>query len=170
VGYATITDLQNYGLVGTAFGQLSTVQIQAQLDAASAWANSKMAARYSLPLLAPFDISIVKAVVDIAAFELLKLRGFDPQNPGDAAAYAAWEAGRKFFDDVERQHAHPLVNESPRPTNQAQPQYASPLVLGQQLQGWLPGQCPQGSPLGGSPWAPGSGMPPGWPWPPPGVF
>jgi hypothetical protein len=177
MGYATLTDMANFGFGPTAFGQITTIQVQAQLDSASAWATSKLAARYSMPLLPPFDVTIVQAVVQIAAYQCLCLRGFDPQNPGDSAARDLWIAAREFFDAVERQHAHPLVNESPAPTAQAQPQYAGPLVLGQPLLGWMPGQCPQipataiGIPLAaGSGWPAGAQWPGGSGWPPPGVF
>lgn len=168
MGYATLGDMANYGFPPSSFGQLSTIQVQAQLDAASAWATSKMAARYSMPLLPPFDVTIVMSVVQIAAYQCLVLRGFDPQNPGDMAARDLWVAGREYFDAVERQHAHPLVNESPQPTAQAQPQYAAPLIVGQPLLGWMPGQCPQGNGTTNSPLAPGSGFPPGSSWPPTG--
>jgi phage gp36-like protein len=137
MGYASLSDMANFGFPPSAFGQLSTVQIQAQLDSASAYANSKMAARYGMPLLPPFDVSIVQAVVQIAAYQCLVLRGFDPQNPGDSAARDLWIAAREFFDAVERQHAHPLVNESAQ-TNQAQPSYAAPMVSSRPLEGWLP--------------------------------
>lgn len=138
MGYATLADMTNYGFPPSSFGQLTQPQVQAQLDAASNWATSKMAARYSMPLLPPFDTSIVQAVVQIAAYQCMVLRGFDPQNPGDTAARDLWIAAREFFDAVERQHAHPLVNESPLPTVQAQPQYAAPMIVGQPLQGWIP--------------------------------
>ena len=144
-GYATLADMQNFGVVSTAFGQLNTVQIQAQLDSASAYANAKMAARYSMPLLA-WDVSITQAVVQIAAYQIMVLRGFDPSNPGDASARDLWMAAREFFDAVERQHAHPLVTESPLPTNQAQPMYAAPLVVGNPQQGWIPGYTVSASP------------------------
>ena len=141
MGYATLTDMSNFGFVPTAFGQLTQPQVQAQLDAASSFANAKMAARYSLPLTA-WDVSITQAVVQIAAYQCMCLRGFDPSNPGDAAARDMWLAARKFFDDVERQCAHPLVTESPMPTNQAQPTFSAPLVVSQPLQGWFPGDGP----------------------------
>jgi hypothetical protein len=143
MGYATLADMANFGFPPSAFGQLSQPQIQAQLDAASAYATSKMAARYSMPLLL-WDVSITQAVVQIAAYQCLVLRGFDPNNPGDAAARDLWIAAREFFDAVERQHAHPLVTESPLPTVQAPPQYASPLIVGNPQQGWIP------DPLGGT--------------------
>ena len=137
--YASLTDMGNLGFVSTAFGQLTTPQINAQLQSASDYASSKMAARYSLPLLA-WDTSITQAVVQITAYQCMCLRGFDPANPGDAAARDLWIAAREFFDAVERQHTHPLVTESPLPTQQAQPAYASPLVVGQPLQGWIPNE------------------------------
>jgi hypothetical protein len=180
--YASLTDFGNFGVVSTAFGQLTQPQIQAQLQSASDYASSKMGARYVLPLTA-WDTSITQAVVQIAAYQCMCLRGFDPQNPGDTAARDLWMAAREFFDAVERQHAHPQITESPLPTQQAQPSVAAPMVIGQPLQGWMPGQgCqPQTqSALGTAP-PPGSGWPAGsqWPypgypnnggWPPPGVF
>jgi hypothetical protein len=175
-GYATLTDMANLGFPPSAFGQLSTPQVQAQLDAASAFATSKMAARYSMPLLA-WDVSIAQAVVHIAAYQCLVLRGFDPTNPGDTAARDLWIAAREFFKDVERQSAHPLVTESPAPTIQAQPQYAGPMVVGQPLLGWMPGQSPPALPpsASGIPLPPGVNWPSGSQWPgggnpPPGVF
>lgn len=180
---ATLADLQNYGVVSTAFGQINQPQILAQLQSASSYAYAKMSARYSLPLLA-WDVSITQAVVQIAAYQIMVLRGFDPNSPGDASARDLWMAAREFFDAVERQHAHPLVTESPAPTTQAQPQYAGPLIAsGQQLLGWMPcpgyggngweGQAGWGTWNGGSGnWNSPTGGTPGWPgsWPPPGVF
>ena len=176
MGYATLADMQNFGVVNTAFGQLTNPQVQAQLDAASAFANAKMAARYSLPLLA-WDVSITQAVVQIAAYQCLVLRGFDPNSPGDQSVRDLWIAAREFFDAVERQHAHPLVTESPLPTNQAQPSVSAPMVVGQPLLGWMPGQCPsQSQSAAGNALPAGSGWPAGYQWPPtggtppPGVF
>ena len=140
--YATLADLANLGFVATAFGQLTNPQVQAQLQAASDYASSKMAARYSLPLLA-WDTSVTQGVAQIATYQCMCLRGFDPANPGDAAARDLWIAAREFFDAVERQHAHPLVTESPMPTNQAQPVYAAPLIISNPQQGWIPAEgCP----------------------------
>ena len=140
--YATLADLANLGFVSTAFGQLTNPQVQAQLQAASDFASSKMAARFSLPLLA-WDTSITQGVAQIATYQCMCLRGFDPANPGDASARDLWIAAREFFDAVERQHAHPLVTESPMPTNQAQPVYAAPLIMSNPQQGWIPAEgCP----------------------------
>lgn len=147
---ASLADMANFGFPPSAFGQISQPQIVAQLQAASDFANSKMAARYSLPLLA-WDTSITQAVVQIAAYQVLVLRGFDPNNPGDMAARDLWIAARQFFADVERQCAHPLVTESAQPTAQAQPSYSAPMVTSQPLQGWLPGDG-----FGQGRWPPGA--------------
>src|SRR5262252_7544622 len=125
MGYATLSDLSTYGVVSTAFGQLTNPQLQAALDAASAYADSKMRGRYALPLQTPIDIAIVRAVVHIAACDLLELRGFDPSNPGDQAAYNRKLLAIKYFDDVQRQAAHPAVVEALSPS----PAIPNPLVL-----------------------------------------
>lgn len=125
MGYAVLADLYTYGVVSTAFGQLTDPQKQAALDGASAYADSKMRGRYSLPLQTPYDPQIVRAVVHLAACDLLELRGFDPENPGDQAAYNRKLLAIRFFDDVQRQAAHPNVIESKSPS----PAIANPTVL-----------------------------------------
>jgi hypothetical protein len=165
MGYATLTDMQNFGVPAGAFGQLSNVQIQAQLDFASGQFDSAGRARYSFPLVS-VPIEVIGHIVSYAAFRCMVLRGWDPNNPGDVAMRDLWIAADEYFKRVQRGWEHPAVVESPAPTNQTQPSYSAPMVVGQPLLGWMPGQCPP--PVPGSPLPAGSGFPNGSPWPPNG--
>jgi phage gp36-like protein len=139
--YANLTDATNFGLVPGAYGlNITASQIQANLDAASDEADDFMGARYSLPLLPPIPLSIVRGVVHIARYHILALRGFDEANPADQNVVKMYEAARKFFGEVRNQSMHPKVVESPQPTNLGQPQYAAPLLVSNPQQGWIPSE------------------------------
>jgi hypothetical protein len=145
--FAALTDLANHGLPPSAYGNLKQSQIQAMLDARNSYAAGKCAARYSMPLLAPFDPMMVAAVCHLAAKDALDMRGADPAHLDYRSIETRFLAAVKYFDDVQRQYMHPLVNESPQPTNLGTPQFAAPLVVSQPLEGWIPnesrgGPCP----------------------------
>jgi phage gp36-like protein len=149
--YATIADAETFGLLPGALGlNITVAQIQSNLDAASDEADDFMGARYSLPLLPPIPLSIVRGVVHIARYHILALRGFDETNAADQNVIKMYEAARKFFGEIRNQSMHPNVVESPRPTSLSQPQYADPMIVSQPLQGWMPGQScpPNGGPQG----------------------
>ena len=142
--YAVLADLANNGLPPSAYGNLKPVQLQAMLDARNSYASSKMGGRYSMPLLPPFDPMIVAAICHLTAKDALDMRGADPAHLDYRSIETRFLAAVKYFDDIQRQTAHPAVNESPAPTSLQAAQYAAPLIVSQPLQGWIPGQ-------GGSP-------------------
>lgn len=139
--YANLTDATTYGLVPSAYGlNITTAQIQANLDARSDWADTRLGGRYSLPILAPYPAALVRAVVHMARYDLLSLRGFDESNAADKNVVDACKAAEKLLDDVLRQQAHLNVIESPQPTKLAQPSYAAPLIVSNPQQGWIPAE------------------------------
>lgn len=141
--YATIDDARRFGLNPTALGIDVTIDdVNAALVVRSAHFDAKARARYgneNLPLPAPYDVTIVQAVVHMATYDLLALRGYDESKPGDVAVYSRFLAAIKFCDDVERQTVHPLVAIA-QSSAAGQPPVAQPYVLSQPLQGWLPAQ------------------------------
>jgi phage gp36-like protein len=145
MGYAIVSDFYRYGLPENALGaKVTPALIQAALDVRSAWADSKMAARYKLPLGTPYDLTIVMNICVLAAYDLMSFRGFNPENGGaDANIRLRAEDAIRWFNDVERQAAHPNVIEATSPS----PAIASPLVLSDPPRGWI-------RPFGG-----GSGIP-----------
>jgi phage gp36-like protein len=121
MGYATLADATTYGLVPSAYGlNITTAQIQSNLDAASAWADTCLRGRYKpCPLLPPFDPALVRAVVHIARYEILSLRGFvEDKNVIDSR-----DAAVVFLNEVERQSKHLAVA-----ADAVTPSLPSPLV------------------------------------------
>jgi len=123
--YASISDLANYGFVPTAQGQVTNPQVNAILAAVSNYADTKLRGRYALPLQLPYPQALVRAVCHIASADIMELRGFDPQNPGDQAIEQRKAYAIKFLDDVQRQAAHLDVIEAVGPA----PAIVNPTVL-----------------------------------------
>lgn len=145
MGYATVTDFYTYGLRKLVLGNTITeAQIQAALDVRSSFADTKFRARYKLPFQAPIDVTIVQSVCILTAYDLLVMRGFNPDNPADANIELRAKAALKWLDDVERQAAHPNVIEATSPS----PALAAPLILSDNPQGWIP-TCGRGSGIPG---------------------
>lgn len=122
--YAQIADLNLYGISANAAAGFTTAQQNQALLAASAYADTKLAGRYPLPLVAPFDISIVRAVCWIAAYDLITTRGYDPASGSDINFRLRNQDAIKFFDDVERGNTHPVVTTA----NPPPPSFDAPQV------------------------------------------
>ena len=76
--YATTTELANFGLPAAALTGISgTIQDQ-HLTLASGKVDSYLRGRYTLPLASPYPDEIKAAVCALAAYTLLKRRGFNP--------------------------------------------------------------------------------------------
>lgn len=80
--YAQPSDLLNLGLIGSALSSVSGTVQNAALLAASGLADSKLQARYVLPLT-QWGQDLVRAVCIIAAYDLLTSRGFGIQQGVD---------------------------------------------------------------------------------------
>lgn len=76
--YATSAELQNFGLPAAALTGISTAIQDQHLTLASGRVDSYLRGRYSLPLTAPYPDEIKSAVCSIAAYTLLKRRGYNP--------------------------------------------------------------------------------------------
>jgi phage gp36-like protein len=75
--YATTDDLTLLGLPAKAVASMSADSVDAVLEAASRTADTYLTSRYKLPLL-EWDGSLKQAVASIAAFNLMRVRGFAP--------------------------------------------------------------------------------------------
>jgi len=99
MAYATTTDLARFGLPSGALAGVSTATQEAALDAASAFADSYLRSRYTVPLTS-YGVDLTKQVCALAAEDLLTTRGFDPSRAnGDAITLRADNA-RAWFRDV----------------------------------------------------------------------
>lgn len=136
VAYATLTDLYALGMPLVAMGSVSVATQQKILDARNDYADTKMRARYKLPLLAPYPPDLVQNICLLAAWDIWLVRGGNPAAGTDGQYETRGQMALKWFDDVERQRAHPAVIET---TGADTPAYAAPLVISKPMQGWFPG-------------------------------
>lgn len=130
--YAVLADLYAYGMPLVAMGSVSVPTQQMILDARNSYADSKFRARYKLPFVS-FDVSVTQHVCMLAAYDCMLARGYNPGAGADVNIATRAEMAFKWFDDVERQRAHPNVVEL---TGADVPAYGAPLVLSSPLQGW----------------------------------
>jgi phage gp36-like protein len=98
--YATLEDLAACGLPPAALSSIVPSVKQAALVKASAYADTFLGDRVTLPLQAPVDPTITDAVCQIAAWRLLCLRGFNPDNPGDAVVRQGYLDARDWLTRV----------------------------------------------------------------------
>lgn len=130
--YATLLDLYALGMPLTAMGSVSIATQQRCLDARNDYADDKLRARYKLPLQAPYPDSLKQNICMLAAWDIVMIRGYNPGAGADVNIAARGEMAQKWFDDVERQRAHPNVIEA----GGADPGYPAPQIISKPQQGW----------------------------------
>lgn len=146
--YATLADVYKLGAPLVSMGQIPSATQQSCLDARNDFADDKFRARYRLPLQAPYPPSLILNICILTAWDIMNIRGYNPAAGADVNLANRAEAALKWFDDVERQRAHPNVIEAAGGT---EPGYPAPEVISQPRQGWYPGTADDpGSPV--NPW------------------
>jgi phage gp36-like protein len=133
VPYASLSDLYAYGMPLVVMGSVSAATQQKLLDGRNDFADDKMRARYRLPLLTPYPVSLIQNICMLAAWDVMMVRGYNPGAGADINIEARGNMALKWFDDVERQRCHPDVRESTGPD---MPGYAAPAVISSPRQGW----------------------------------
>lgn len=134
--YAVLANLYVYGMPAVAMGAVLVSTQQSILDGRNDYADDKMRARYALPLRTPYPVSLIQNICMLAAYDCMMVRGFNPAAGADVAIKERAEMALKWFDDVERQRAHPNVVEA---AGGAGPGIPSPSIISKPLQGWYPG-------------------------------
>ena len=103
ISYATLGDFANFGLpnsVGTSMPTYTAV-VTVQLEASSRFADTYIASRTSLPSpLVTWTTSLVQKVCEHAAYGVLKVRGFNPDDPSDAAVFKSYEAAVEWLQQI----------------------------------------------------------------------
>ena len=99
MSYATTADRDRLGIKPAALTSLASATVQAALDAASAVADGYLANACTLPLTAWGD-DLRLCVIQIADWNLLCNRGFDPQRGGDEALRLRHEDAMRWLRDV----------------------------------------------------------------------
>lgn len=138
--YATITQLYQYGLPQTAVaGIVDDTVLTAELEAASELADSYFRGRYNLPLIS-WGTDIVMHVCHVAAYNIMRNRGFSPTAGSDATIERAYyeavgypdRPGSGWFPSVQRQAIHPAVVE----TSTGGPTHPFPQIKSAKQRGW----------------------------------
>jgi len=129
--YAVLSDLEMV-VPAAAISGISTTIRQRLLDARNQFADDKMRARYRLPLGTPYPESLTLNVAILTVFDCMNVRGYNPVAGQDANFALRAEMALKWFDDVERQRAHPNVIEA----GGGDAQYPAPKVISRPRQGW----------------------------------
>ncbi len=83
--YASIEDFLNAGLPTGALASIDKSIWNQALIRASAFADTFIGCKYTLPLGRPYDPSLVDAVCQIAAWRLMSLRGYNPAVSGGSS-------------------------------------------------------------------------------------
>ncbi len=85
VSYATVEDFLNLGLPSGALDSTDKSTWQQAIITASAYADSFLGDKYTLPLGRPYPPALVDAVCQIASWYLMRRRGYNPAVAGGSA-------------------------------------------------------------------------------------
>lgn len=111
MAYASTTDVQNLGVPAQAIGFLTPTQQNAILQSASDYADTFFRARWgnrAVPLVA-WDTAVTEAVAKIAAYRMIRVRGFKSNASADNELRQAHDDAVNWLHLVQRQQAHPSV-------------------------------------------------------------
>jgi len=109
--YATVTDMQTFGLTSATMATVDTVTQETHLSAASDLADSYLGSRFDLPLLS-WGPALTQKVCELAAEAILTIRGYDPEDPGDMSIMLRGKNAREWFESVKEGDTTPNVQDS----------------------------------------------------------
>lgn len=85
MAYATFSEFTAAGLPPAAVSGIPQSAVDACLAQASGVADSYLRKRYTLPLTAPYDAALVRCVIDVAVYLVMRRRGIQPESATDVA-------------------------------------------------------------------------------------
>lgn len=103
--YATVADL-DADTFNRAFSSLSTPTKQAALDQAADYIDGYLGGQYTLPLIS-WPASFKSYAVAIAAYLLMRQRGFNPDDGADNTFRMAYDDATQWLDGVSRGRIKP---------------------------------------------------------------
>lgn len=110
--YITAADISRFGLNGYALEGVPAQTIDDVCLAVSEEADSAFRSRYNLPLVS-WGTDVRSQLAKIAAYELLVIRGFNPEVGADQNLFARAEQARVWLRSVARQEYQPNVVATP---------------------------------------------------------
>lgn len=129
--YATLEEFADGGLPPAALEDVGSDIRTDAIEKASGLADSYLAKRFTLPLTSWGD-ALTRAVIDIAACDLLMRRGFNPSSGSDQAILDRCNGALDWLKDVAKGNVDPIVEDSTPNIDEAGPLFAS-----EQPQDWL---------------------------------
>lgn len=124
--YITPSDIATYGVNGAALTGIPFAEQTQVCLAVSAEADASFRARYLLPLVS-WGTDVRANLARIAAYELLVIRGFNPELGADTNLAMRAESARSWLRAIARQEQHPDVVASPPQV----PAYDEPRIITQ---------------------------------------
>lgn len=124
MAYATLTDLTRLGIPSGALEGVSTEAKQAALDSASSLADGYLAAQFRLPLVEWGD-DLTGHVCNLAAWQILKVRGFDPEGRADNAVRMGYEDAVSWLERVAAGRLSPQITDSTPEVNDQAPVFVN---------------------------------------------
>ena len=113
--YATPDDLDRCGVPPEALKKIGIEERQRALYQASRTVDSRITARYTMPLVSWGD-DLTQIVCIIAAFRLLCYRGWRPDDPANAGVVMMYQEALKTLDKVAQgDYTLDIVDTTPEP-------------------------------------------------------
>jgi len=99
MAYANSTEFAALGLPAVALDGF-VGDVDDHLEAASGQIDSYLRGRYRLPLVAPYPQEIVRVTCALAAYSVLSVRGFDPENGADKNVRMRYEDAVSWLNQM----------------------------------------------------------------------
>lgn len=109
--YAVLADVYNLGVPQAAVASVATLTQQAALDAANAEVDGYLAGRFKLPL-SVWGADLKMHVCARAAFTILTVRGYNPEDGADKAIEDRSKAAEKWLKGIADGDITPNVTDS----------------------------------------------------------
>lgn len=111
MAYATRTQLGQFGIRAAALAGINNDDQDAALEAASDLADSYLRSRFTLPLTAWQD-DLRRVVCNIAAYDMLSSRGYNPDAGADSNVRQRYEDAIRWLEGVASGRVTPSVTDS----------------------------------------------------------
>jgi len=99
VGYCTLADLKDLGILEDAIRTISTERQQKAIEAASAEMDGYLGSQYRLPLK-NWGLDVKMMCARLATYILIAARGFDPDDDGDRQIQAMHDMAERWLQRV----------------------------------------------------------------------
>ena len=131
--YASAAQFYDLGIASSALEDVNQGVIDLHLQMASGFADSFLTNRYTIPI-SPIPSALVRCVIDIAVYELLIRRGYNPETY-DTQFRARYDDARTWLQAVYAREADlPGVSETP---SGASGTGRAPRVITKSQRGWV---------------------------------